>query len=55
MSFRQVRKPHAKNRVETMAIARRSVFCGMLSGTVTVSDWLRVAMVGSRENYRWST
>jgi len=55
MSFRQVRNPQAKNRVETMAIARRSVFCGTLSGTVAVSDWLRVAMARSKGNCCWST
>lgn len=48
MSFRHVRKPQAKNRVETMAIARRSVFSGAVLGTVAGPDWLRVAMAGPR-------
>jgi len=45
MSFRQVRNPQAKNRLETIAIARKSVFSGARpSGAVTGSDWLRIAM-----------
>src|SRR6476619_7509747 len=48
MSFRQVRKPQAKNRVETMAIARWSVFSGAVRGTVAGPDWLKMAMAGPR-------
>lgn len=45
MSFRQVRKPQAKNKVETMAMARRSVFSGARSGgAATEADWLGIAM-----------
>jgi hypothetical protein len=38
MSFRQVRKPQAKNRVETMAIAPSSVFGGALLGSAYLID-----------------
>jgi hypothetical protein len=45
MSFRQVRKPQAKNSVETIAMARRSVLWEARSSFVlTASDWLRIAM-----------
>jgi hypothetical protein len=50
MSFRQVRKPQAKKRVETIAMARWSVFSGALRGAVLIrSDWLRVAMTRNQE------
>lgn len=45
MSFRQVRKPQAKKRVETMAIAPRSVLSGAPSWALEeASIWLRVVM-----------
>jgi hypothetical protein len=45
-----VRKPQAKNRVETIAIARRSVFSGTVLVTVAGPDWLRMAMAGDPGN-----
>ena len=45
MSFRQVRKPQAKNSVETIAMARPSVFSGARASVVLAGpDWLRIAM-----------
>ena len=50
MSFRQVRKPQAKNSVETIAMARRSVFSGALASVAMAgSGWLKIAMWESPE------
>jgi hypothetical protein len=42
MSFRQVRNPQAKNSVDTIAMALKSVFAGATCGMA--ADWLGVVM-----------
>ena len=44
MSFRQVRKPQAKNRVETIAMALRSVFSGIVEEALPARDGVNVVM-----------